>query len=75
MFGMPDDNVRLAPLSSSPVLQRVGVKRRFEDKDTPTMDMWRKGRTAAYGKTELKKDEKQRVEEEYINGVLVRHYS
>jgi hypothetical protein len=72
---MTDDNVRLTPLSSSPVLKRVGIKRRFEDKDAPTMEIWRKGRTAAYGKTELKKDEKERVEEEYINGVLVKHYN
>ena len=37
---------------------------------------WRTGRTVAYGKSELKKsEEKPDIEEEYINGVLVKHYN
>ncbi|KAF9451060.1 Clavaminate synthase-like protein [Macrolepiota fuliginosa MF-IS2] len=72
-FAMSDDNIRLAPLTQSPVLQRVGVKRRFEDDKTPTMEQWRKGRTTAYGQSELTKNGE--VEEEMINGVLVKHYN
>ncbi|KAL4245870.1 iron/ascorbate-dependent oxidoreductase family protein [Abortiporus biennis] len=74
-FAMPDDEVKLAPLKDSPVLQRVGVDlSRFKDaEDTPTMEEWRKGRTRAYGKSTLKKV--GNVEEEHINGVLMRHYN
>lgn len=75
-FAIPDDNTRLMPVSGSTVLAGVGVKRRFEDDEAPTAETWRKGRTAAYGKSELKKStEEQRIEEEVINGVLVRHYN
>ncbi|KAF8177668.1 Clavaminate synthase-like protein [Pholiota molesta] len=56
-FAMTDDNVKLAPLLESPVLQQ-----------------WRKGRTAAYGQSDLKPTEKG-VEEEIINGVVVKHYN
>ncbi|KAK7461079.1 hypothetical protein VKT23_009008 [Stygiomarasmius scandens] len=76
-FAMTDDNTKLAPLVDSPVLQRVGIKRRFEsDDDAPTMEAWRKGRTSAYGQSELKASDKNKgVEEEVINGVLVKHYN
>ncbi|CAL1710344.1 unnamed protein product [Somion occarium] len=73
-FSMPDDSVKLTPLTESPVLQREGVKRQFTDENAPFMEQWRKGRIAAYGKTQLKKGEGN-VEEEYINGVLVKHYN
>ncbi|KAJ3556971.1 hypothetical protein NP233_g11853 [Leucocoprinus birnbaumii] len=72
-FAMSDDDIKLAPLMQSPVLQRVGIKRRFEDDKAPTMEEWRKGRTSAYGQSELTK--KGQVEEEMINGVLVKHYN
>lgn len=74
-FALPDDSVRLVPLADSPVLQRHGVQRRFEDDHAPTVETWRKGRTAAYGQTDLKSGEEKGVEEEYINGVLVKHYN
>ena len=74
-FAIPDDDVKLAPFAESPVLQREGIKRRFDDELAPTAEVWRKGRTAAYGKTELKKGQEKGVEEEYINGVLVKHYN
>lgn len=51
---MPNDDVLLAPLANSPVLQRIGIDPRFKDLDAPTMEQWRKGRTAAYGQSELK---------------------
>jgi len=73
-FVMPDDNVRLIPHSESPVLQKHGIYRRCDDADAPTMEQWRKGRTSAYGQTELKKASDS-VEEEVINGVIVKHYN
>lgn len=72
-FAMTDDDVVLRPLVESPVLQRVGIVRRFEDEDAPTTDQWRRARTSAYGQTELTR--KDDIEEEVINGVVVRHYN
>lgn len=75
-FAFPDENVKLVPLAESPVLQRVGITRRFADAEAPTVTAWRKGRTAAYGITQLKKsEEKPGIEEEYISGILVEHYN
>lgn len=73
-FCMSDDDVKLVPLDS-PVLKRVGTIRRFEDENAPTMETWRKGRTTAYGQTELKAVPETGVEEEVINGVVVKHYN
>ena len=61
-------------MEESPILQRIGIQRRFTNEDAPTAEVWRKGRTSAYGKTDLKKGQNG-VEEEYINGVLVKHYT
>ncbi|TBU25818.1 Clavaminate synthase-like protein [Dichomitus squalens] len=72
-FAMTDDDVVLKPLAESPVLQRVGIVRRFEDENAPTTEQWRRARTSAYGQTELKR--KDNVEEEVINGVVVKHYN
>ncbi|KAF7366894.1 hypothetical protein MSAN_00948100 [Mycena sanguinolenta] len=74
-FATTDDNVKLVPLAETPVLQRVGIVRRCADADAPTMESWRKGRTTAYGQSQLKPSEEGNVEEEVINGVLVRHYN
>ncbi|KAJ6453601.1 hypothetical protein C8R45DRAFT_1192872 [Mycena sanguinolenta] len=75
-FAMPDDNVQLVPFAESPVLRRVGIVRKYEDADAPTMEAWRRGRTSAYGQTQLKAaDNGGGVEEETINGVVVRHYN
>lgn len=75
-FSFPNENVKLVPLVESPVLQREGIVRRFDDAAAPMVAAWRTGRTVAYGKTELKKsEEKPGVEEEYINGILVKHYN
>ena len=70
---MTDDSVTLAPLIDSPVLQRMGMKV-FDNVNPPTMEAWRKGRTAAYGQSILKPTEKG-VEEEVIHGVVVKHYN
>ncbi|EPT02050.1 hypothetical protein FOMPIDRAFT_1119271 [Fomitopsis schrenkii] len=73
-FCMPDDEMKLVPFAESPVLQRIGIQRRCADEDAPTMLAWRKGRTSAYGQTELKSKERG-VEEEVINGVVVKHWN
>ncbi|KAK0214452.1 hypothetical protein IW262DRAFT_1406179 [Armillaria fumosa] len=68
-FCMPDDHVKLLPLVDA-------KERRFVDADVPTMEEWRKGRTAAYGKSQLKKVEgEEKIEAEVINGVVVKHYN
>ncbi len=74
-FALPDDDVMLVPVRNSPVLEKYGIKRRFEDSDAPKMDAWRKGRVAAYGKTQLKKGEEPGIEEETIAGVVVKHFN
>jgi len=74
-FVMPDDQIKLIPIRESPVLQRVGIRPRAEDSVAPTMEMWRKGRTSAYGQSELKQGGEKGVEEEIINGVLVKHWN
>ncbi|KII84323.1 hypothetical protein PLICRDRAFT_46193 [Plicaturopsis crispa FD-325 SS-3] len=73
-FCMPDDDVRLAPVAESPVLQREGIVRRCPDEQAPFMETWRRERTSAYGKTDLKKTG-DGVEEEILNGVVVKHYN
>jgi hypothetical protein len=72
---MTDDNVKLVPFSQSPVLKREGIIQRFDDADAPTMEMWRKARTTAYGTSQLSAASGGKVEEEIINGVLVKHYN
>jgi len=74
-FALPDDSVKLVAVDS-PVLKRVGITKRFETGEEPTVEEWRKARTSAYGQSELKKSDKEvGVEEEVINGVLVKHYN
>ncbi|KAI0658180.1 Clavaminate synthase-like protein [Cubamyces menziesii] len=73
-FGSANGDVLLKPLQESPVLQRVGIVRRFDDEKAPTMDQFRKGRTAAYGLSELTK-KSDVVEEQMIHNVPVRHYN
>ncbi|KAI0819373.1 Clavaminate synthase-like protein [Trametes gibbosa] len=73
-FGTANADVVLKPLSESSVLQRVGVTLRFDEDKAPTSDQYRKGRTAAYGLSELtKKDDV--IEQQIIHGVPVLHYN
>ena len=73
-FAMADDDVKLVPHLSA--VNPVWEGRKYEDKDAPTQEVYRRGRTAAYGKTALTKTgEDGKVEEEIINGVLIRHYN
>ena len=74
-FGIPKDNVKLVPVSGSPVLDRVGAKRRFEDEKAPTSESWRKYRTTSYGKVTLRQSEEAGIEEEYMNGIVIKHYN
>ncbi|KAF8056292.1 Clavaminate synthase-like protein [Lyophyllum atratum] len=74
-FCMSDDDTKLVPFADSPVLKRVGINKRFEDDVAPTMEAWRKSRTAVYGRSELKPSSETGVEEEVIGGVVVRHYN
>ncbi|TFK31163.1 hypothetical protein BDQ12DRAFT_640319 [Crucibulum laeve] len=76
LFAVPDDNVKLAPLTDSPVLKRVGVHtKRFDNGNVPTTETWRKARIATYGQTNLKPAAERNVEEEVVGGVLMRHYN
>ncbi|KAH9848596.1 hypothetical protein C2E23DRAFT_889040 [Lenzites betulinus] len=73
-FAAANADVVLKPLVQSPVLQRVGITLRFDGDNAPTSDQYRKGRTAAYGLSELtKKDDV--VEQQIIHGVPVLHYN
>lgn len=75
-FAMANDDVKPSPLVESPVLQRKGIKKYFEDGMVPTMAGWRKQRTARYGKSQLKVSaEEEGVEEEIIHGTVVKHYN
>ncbi|KAI0672039.1 Clavaminate synthase-like protein [Trametes maxima] len=73
-FAMTDDDVKLVPFAESPALEQTGIVRRCDDADAPTMEQWRRGRTRAYGQSELKRKDNV-VEEEVINGVVVKHYN
>ncbi|KAG2034748.1 hypothetical protein BDR03DRAFT_964412 [Suillus americanus] len=74
-FAMADDDVRLLPCAESPVLKRVGIERQCRDEDSPLCETWRKRRTAAYGRSDLKKGVERGVEEEVIEGIVVKHYN
>jgi hypothetical protein len=67
------DDVRIAPLLESPVVQREGINKSING-DPPTQETWRKSRSAAYGVTRLQRAE-DGTEYEVINGVRVTHYS
>ncbi|RPD60559.1 Clavaminate synthase-like protein [Lentinus tigrinus ALCF2SS1-7] len=73
-FSYADDDVKLVPCADSPVLQRVGITRKCADEDAPTMGVWRVARTKVYGVSETEKRD-GRVEEQVVNGLVVRHYN
>lgn len=74
-FHYADDDVKLEPLSASPLLQRVGIKRRAEEGKEPLVADWRKAYIASYGTTDLKKSSEEGVEEEELHGIRVKHYN
>ncbi len=65
-FCYADDDVKLEPLSASPVLH-------LEEGKALSVEAWRKGFFSAYGTTELKKSSEEGVEEEEIHGNRVKH--
>ncbi len=74
-FCNPDNDVVLETVADSPVLEKLGIKRNFIDGKAPTAGTWLKGRIAAYGKSQLKQSEQNGVEEEVLNGAIVKHYN
>jgi len=72
-FHYTSDLVLLKPLLESPVLQREGVTKAIEG-EAPTMEQWRKARTASYGVVDLKKSADTNVEYEIVHGVQIKHY-
>lgn len=73
-FCQAEDDVRLVPRLESPVLQRVGVVRRFEDARAPTMRQYYTGAISSYGVAKLEK-RADGTEEEVVHGVVVKHYN
>ncbi|KAF9254439.1 Clavaminate synthase-like protein [Marasmius fiardii PR-910] len=74
-FAMANDDLKLKPHEESPVLARVGINKLCQPEDAPTMQAWRKGRTTAYGRSDLTAGKESGVEEETIHGVLVKHFN
>lgn len=72
---MPDDDVKLLPHENSPVLQKAGMAPLSNTENAPDMEMWRKSRTASYGRVTLKPSKENGVEEEIISGVVVKYYN
>jgi len=66
------DDVRLAPLLHSPVVQREGITKSIHG-DPPTQETWRKNRVSRYGVSQLQRAE-DGSEYEIVNGVRVTHY-
>ncbi|CAA7263311.1 unnamed protein product [Cyclocybe aegerita] len=73
-FCMADEDMSLAPLLQSPVLQRVGVTKTFESGKIPTMSEWRSARTIAFGRSATKATENGVKEQEIINGVAAKFF-
>ncbi|PIL28626.1 hypothetical protein GSI_08668 [Ganoderma sinense ZZ0214-1] len=73
-FAYADDDVRLVPFGESPVLQRVGITRKYADEDAPTMRAWRSLRAMAYGDSATEKNENG-DEEQVLNGVVLKYYN
>lgn len=71
-----DDDVQLGPVGS-PLLQLTSARTAKETPQAapPIVREWRKARVAAYGTSELKKGAEKGVEEEFIDGIRVKHYS
>ncbi|KAH7928363.1 Clavaminate synthase-like protein [Leucogyrophana mollusca] len=74
-FCTPDEEIKLIPLTESPVLQRVGIERQCEDSQAPTAKEWRVARTRAYGQGQLRKSKEENIEEEICHGLVVKHYN
>ncbi|KAG0703592.1 hypothetical protein DFH29DRAFT_437817 [Suillus ampliporus] len=69
-FAMLNNDVKLVPMAQSLVLQRVGIQRRCDDNDAPTMGQLRCAKTAAHGQWGKKKDKEEGV----IYGLTVKRH-
>lgn len=74
-FGMTDDDVRLVPFAESPVFKHVEIQRKVDDSDALTMSEWRKGRAMSYGLKETKQAVDDSLEEQMVNGIVMKHYN
>ncbi|OJA18295.1 hypothetical protein AZE42_05886 [Rhizopogon vesiculosus] len=74
-FAYLNDNVTLAPLKGSPVLDSAEMELRYEGDEAPTMEAWRVARVTAYGVSKLQKSKEPGIEEEVVNGIIVKHYN
>lgn len=74
-FALPDDNVRLFPSPGVTVVKGYNELGRIDFENPPTMEVLRKGRIAAYGKSKLDKGADEGTEVEYIAGVLIKHFN
>ncbi|KAF9237222.1 hypothetical protein BU15DRAFT_63289 [Melanogaster broomeanus] len=70
-FRIVDDDVKLLPFAHSPVLQRVGIGRRYPDDEVLLSAVWRKRGPTPHGRSELKQGFERDVEEEVIEDVVV----
>ena len=73
-FVYANADVRLLPDKESPVLQRVGIKRKIEDKDAPTTTEFSSMRASMYGNSETER-KSGGVEEQIVKGMVVKHYN
>ncbi|KAG2029638.1 hypothetical protein BDR03DRAFT_1042837 [Suillus americanus] len=74
-FAMPDNDVRLLPFTEIPVLKCAGIERQCLDKDSPSCETWRMRRMKKYRRSDFKKGVERGVEEEVIEGIVVKHYN
>ena len=77
-FAFTDDDVKLVPVAGSPVLRRVGIARKCDDAEAPTMKTWGALRAGTYGKSVAPGEPERKahgVEEEVLNGIVIRHYN
>ncbi|PIL28647.1 hypothetical protein GSI_08689 [Ganoderma sinense ZZ0214-1] len=72
-FAYANADVKLVPFKESPILQQVGITRKCDDEDAPTMKMW--GSMASMYRHSAPKKKENGIEEEVMNGVVVKHFN
>ena len=74
-FSFLNDDTSLAPIKGSSILEGAQLERKYEGDVAPTMEAWRVARVSAYGASKLQKSKEPGIEEEVLNGILVKHYN
>ena len=75
-FATANNDIKLAPVKESPVIQQAGVMGQCGDEDAPTMDQWLRARTRAYaGQTNVLSQGGEDVREEILKGFYTTHYA